>query len=125
MEVIPAVMLLAVISIGSMKYLAGDLQVWRRIELSQHLSESFNRALPMLSVSSGIVLYDFDRETIPGVIQLPDESWFPKSKLTGNWIAWRMMRSDPPDDRTMYYEYCTPYNQHWQYWVSVPEQFLK
>ena len=119
LELLPASILLAVVSTACMKFLALDLEFHRITEHESRINQSLALALEHWSISAGeIVLCNLTPGKEWTVVDFVGESWIPED-ADGHWICWKKVtsKSGPGISRTLCYRSNTM--SKWVPWITL------
>jgi len=120
MELIPAITLIAAISIVSVKFLSIDLRTreleWRQeLILTTHHEVFHENTLK----ENEIVLCRLNEDREWEELRFPDGRWIPDQPEGEDWIMWRarLIQQDP--HMVIGREYLRPGSAHWIWWNSI------
>lgn len=120
MELIPAISLIAAISIVSVKFLSMDMRTrelaWRqKLILTSHHEVFHGNTLG----ENEIVLCRLNREGEWEELRFPGERWIPDQPEGDDWIMWRIRLIQEYPNPVIGREYLRPGAARWTWWNSI------
>lgn len=120
MEVLPAISLLATVSILAMKLLGISMQLRQRAAREEFIRNSHSLVYSCEDPGfDSIIMCRVNPDGGWELLSFPGESWLPRQSGGSDWIVWRRRVVEEMPHRIVATEFLDTHTENWNWWNST------